>query len=153
MEGVPQIVAGVIEQTQGLSDEEKLKVLNEQAGGVTAQMPPRENKRINVSLESVHASGPLGHVHVVLRGNNNYQQTGLLQATTAYNLVNGASRRVGFASACQAFGHRELLGTLQSWGFVGQPEVTGTVSAVPLPPPTSVLQSSNGAGVPSLAAH
>jgi len=31
--------------------------------------------------------------------------------------------RAGFASGCQAFGHRELLGVLQGFGFVGEPIV------------------------------
>ena len=37
------------------------------------------------SLDSVHASGPLGRVHCVIHGNSNYKQTGLLQAYAAYS--------------------------------------------------------------------
>jgi hypothetical protein len=107
-------------------------------------MPPRENQRINVSLDSVHASGPMGHVHCVLEGTCNYKQTGLLQAFAAYHLVNGASRRVGFASACQAFGHRELLGVLQAFGLMEAPQVSGTPSPVPLQPPAAAIGSVNG---------
>src|SRR6266487_5702927 len=66
MQGVPQIVAAVLQQIEGLSDEEKYRVLSEQASGVTSEIPPRENQRVNISLDSVHASGPLGHVHCVL---------------------------------------------------------------------------------------
>ena len=33
------------------------------------------------------------------------------------------TRRVGFASGCQAFGHRELLGALRSFGLVLDPIV------------------------------
>ena len=40
------------------------------------EMPPRENPRINISLDSVHASGPLGRAHCVIHGNCNYKQTG-----------------------------------------------------------------------------
>ena len=39
-------------------------------------MPPRENPRVNKSLDSVHASGPLGRAHCVIHGNSNYKQTG-----------------------------------------------------------------------------
>jgi len=42
----------------------------------------------------------------------------------AFQLINGGNRRVGFASACQAFGHRELLGVLKSFGLVQDPVVT-----------------------------
>jgi hypothetical protein len=87
-------------------------------------MPPRENPRINISVDSVHASGPLGRAHCVIYGNCNYKQTGLLNAYAAFQLVNGGSRRVGFASACQAFGHRELLGVLKGFGLVQDPVVT-----------------------------
>src|SRR5258705_10818034 len=62
MQGVPQIVAAALAQIEGLSDEEKYKVLDEQAAGVMNEMPPRENQRVNISLDSVHASGPLGSV-------------------------------------------------------------------------------------------
>ena len=50
-------------------------------------MPPRENPRLNKSLDSVHASGPLGRAHCVIHGNQNYKQTGLLQACAAYSLL------------------------------------------------------------------
>ena len=124
MLGVPQIVKGVLAQIEGLPDSEKLRVINEQAAGVMNQMPPREVTRINTSLDSVHASGPLGRAHCVIHGNSNYQQTGLLQAYAAYSLLQTPPKRVGFASGCQAFGHRELLGVLRSFGLVSEPQLT-----------------------------
>ena len=87
-------------------------------------MPPRENPRLNTSLDSVYASGPLGRAHCVIHGNCNYKQSGLLQAYAAYSLLQQAPKRVGFASGCQAFGHRELLGVLRSFGLVLEPELT-----------------------------
>jgi Family of unknown function (DUF5938) len=33
-------------------------------------------------------------------------------------------RRTGFASACQAFGYRELLGVLRNFGYLLKPIVT-----------------------------
>lgn len=87
-------------------------------------MPPRENARINTSIDSVYASGPLGRKHVVIHGNSNYKQTGLMQAWAALSLLQQPPRRVGFASACQAFGHRELLGVLRQYGLVLNPAIT-----------------------------
>ena len=121
MMGVPQIVAGALEQIKDLSDAEKYAALSEQAAAVMNQMPPRENPRINTSLDSVYASGPLGRAHCVLHGNCNYKQTGALQAYAAYSLLQQPPRRAGFASGCQAFGHRELLGVLRSFGLVMEP--------------------------------
>jgi hypothetical protein len=104
-------------------------------------MPPRENQRVNISLDSVHATGPLGHVQCVLRGTCNYKQTGVLQACAAYQLVHGAPRRIGFASGCQAFGHRELLAALQAFGLIAGLELTGNVNPVALQPPSGAIGS------------
>jgi hypothetical protein len=124
MQGVPQIVGAALAQIEGLSDEDQYKVLSEQAAAVMSQMPPRESTRVNTSLDSVHASGPIARAHCVIHGNCNYKQTGLLQAYGAYSLLQQPPRRAGFASACQAFGHRELLGVLRSFGLVMEPILT-----------------------------
>ncbi|WP_067690853.1 DUF5938 domain-containing protein [Nocardia jejuensis] len=124
MQGVPLIVQSVLAQVEGLSDADKYKLLHDTAESVRSEMPPRENPRINTSLDSVHASGPLGRAHCVIHGNCNYKQTGVLQAYAAFSLLQQAPRRVGFASGCQAFGHRELLGVLRSFGLVMEPVVT-----------------------------
>jgi short subunit dehydrogenase-like uncharacterized protein len=124
MLGVPQIVAAALAQIEGLPEEDKYKALSEQAAAVMNQMPPRESTRINTSLDSVHASGPIGRAHCVIHGNCNYKQTGLLEAYAAYSLLQQPPRRAGFASACQAFGHRELLGVLRSFGLVMEPALT-----------------------------
>jgi short subunit dehydrogenase-like uncharacterized protein len=124
MQGVPQIVSGALAQIQDLSAEDKYKALSEQAAAVMNQMPPRESTRVNTSLDSVHASGPITRAHCVIHGNCNYKQTGLLQAYAAYSLLQQPPRRAGFASACQAFGHRELLGVLRSFGLVMEPVLT-----------------------------
>jgi len=124
MNGVPQIVAAALEATKDMAADERNAALTETARQVMNQMPPRENPRINKSLDSVHASGPLGRAHCVIHGNSNYQQTGLLQAYAAYSLLQTPPKRVGFASGCQAFGHRELLGVLRSFGLVSEPQLT-----------------------------
>ena len=124
MMGVPQIVETAWSRSRTCPISEQAPVLAEQAAGVMNQMPPRGNPRINTSLDSVYASGPLGRAHCVIHGNCNYKQTGLLQAYAAYSLLQQPPRRVGFASGCQAFGHRELLGVLRSFGLVMDPVVT-----------------------------
>src|SRR6266704_2028817 len=124
MQGVPLIVRSALERVQGLPDDEKYTALSAVASSVQNQMPPRENPRINTSLDSVHASGPLGRAHCVIHGNCNYKQTALLHAFAAYSLLQQPPRRPGFASACQAFGHRELLGVLRSFGLLMEPILT-----------------------------
>lgn len=124
MEGVVQTQKVVEEQIKTLPLDQQEAALAKIAGSVQAGMPPRENPRVNSSLDSVYASGPLGRAHCVIHGNCNYKQTGLLQAYSAYRLLQQPPRRVGLASACQAFGHRELLGVLRSFGLVMEPVVT-----------------------------
>jgi short subunit dehydrogenase-like uncharacterized protein len=124
MLGVPQIVAAALAQIEGMSDEDKYKALSEQAAAVMNQMPPRESTFVNTSLDSVHASGPMARAHCVIHGTCNYKQTGVLQAYAAYSLLQQPPHRAGFASGCQAFGHRELLGVLRSFGLVMEPILT-----------------------------
>ena len=124
MEGVVQIAAVVEEQIKPLPKDQAEKKLSEMAASLQAGMPPRENPRENTSVDSVHASGPLGRAHCVIHGICNYKQTGLLQAWAAYSLLQTPPKRVGFASGCQAFGHRELLGVLQQFGLVSEPVLT-----------------------------
>jgi len=124
MQGVPQIVAAALEATADLDPDAKYAALDAIAAQVMNEMPPRENPRLNKSIDSVHACGPLGRAHCVIHGNSNYKQTGLLQAYAAYSLLQQAPLRTGFASGCQAFGHRQLLGVLRSFGLVMEPVLT-----------------------------
>jgi short subunit dehydrogenase-like uncharacterized protein len=121
MEGVVATVKLVEEQIKTLPADQQDAALAQVASSVQAGMPPRERSRINTSLDSVYASGPLGRAHCVIHGNSNYKQTGLLQAYAAASLLQQPPRRTGLASACQAFGHRELLGVLRSFGLVLDP--------------------------------
>jgi len=124
MLGVPQIIAALIPVVEGKSLEEKRAILAEQSKGIRSEYPPRENPRVNISIDSVHGTGPLSRSHCVIYGNCNYKQTGLLQAWAAQQLAAGVTRKTGFGSACQAFGHRELFGVLKSFGLVFDPVIT-----------------------------
>ena len=124
MLAVPQIVAAALKATEGMNPDDRYAALAKTAAGVMNTMPPRENPRINKSVDSVHASGPLARAHCVIFGNCNYKQTGLMQAFAAAYLLQQAPRRVGFASGCQAFGHHELLGALRAFGLVQPPVLT-----------------------------
>jgi Family of unknown function (DUF5938) len=124
MEGVVATQKMVEEQIKTLPLDEQEAALAKIAASIQAGIPPRENPRINTSLDSVFASGSLGRAHCVIHGNCNYKQTGLLQAFAVYSLPQRQPNRTGFASACQAFGHRELLGALKSFGLVINPILT-----------------------------
>ena len=124
MEAVVATTKLVEAEIKTLPADEQGPALGEIAKAWQSGMPPRENPRLNTSVDSVYASGPLGRAHCVIHGNSNYKQTGLLQAWAALSLIQQAPRRVGLASACQAFGHRELLGVLRQFGLVLEPVLT-----------------------------
>jgi short subunit dehydrogenase-like uncharacterized protein len=123
MEGVVATTKLVEEQIKTLPEDQQGPALANIAANMQAGMPPRENARLNTSMDSVWASGPLGRAHCVIHGNSNYKQTGLLQAWAAMSLTQQPPRRAGFASACQAFGHRELFGVLRNAGLLLEPIV------------------------------
>jgi short subunit dehydrogenase-like uncharacterized protein len=124
MEGVVATVKMYEKDIKPLPMAQQEIELGKIAASIQSAMPPRENPRVNRSVDSVHASGPLGRAHCVIHGHSNYKQTGLLQAYAAYSLLQKAPLRAGFASACQAFGHQELLGVLRAFGLVMKPDLT-----------------------------
>jgi hypothetical protein len=56
-------------------------------------------------------------VRAVVHSITPYITTGALQTAGVLKLLDGETGRVGFASACQAFGHRYLLGFLEQRGL------------------------------------
>lgn len=124
MTGVPDMVRAMQKAIEGKPLDEARAILAATAASVNNTDPPRERPSINSSIDSVYASGPLGRAHCLIYGNSNYKQTALLQAWTASQVLYGPPRKVGFASACQAFGHRELHGVLRSYGLSMAPIMT-----------------------------
>ena len=101
-----------------LPKEEQERKLSEMANSVQAGTPPRENTREHRTIDVVVGRGTTSFAKCVMFGTCAYRQTGLLQAFAAHHLIHAAPRKVGFASPTSAFGHRELLGALESHGFV-----------------------------------
>src|SRR3546814_15200064 len=60
MEGVVQITGVIEEQIKKLPKAEQEKALSDMADSLQSGLPPRENQRINTSVDSVHASDPPG---------------------------------------------------------------------------------------------
>jgi short subunit dehydrogenase-like uncharacterized protein len=105
------------EQIAPLPQQERERRLAEMASAVQGGTPPRENLRENRTIDVVAGRGSTDFVQCVLFGTCCYKQTGLIQAFAAQNLVRGSLRKVGFASAAEAFGPRELLGVLAEHGL------------------------------------
>jgi uncharacterized ParB-like nuclease family protein len=117
MEGVAATEKLFEEQIRPLPKAEQEKRLSDMANAVQGGTPPRENSREQRTIDVVAGRGSTEVVHCAVFGTCCYKQTGLLQAFAAHHLVCGPPRKVGFASAAEAFGHREVLRTLESHGL------------------------------------
>jgi short subunit dehydrogenase-like uncharacterized protein len=117
MEGVAATEKMYLEQIQPLPKAERERKLAEMANAVQAGTPPRENTRENRTIDVVLARGSMEFRQCTLFGTCAYRQTGLLQAYAAHSLIFTPPRKVGFASAAEAFGHRELLKALETYGL------------------------------------
>jgi short subunit dehydrogenase-like uncharacterized protein len=105
------------ENIRPLPKEEQERALAEMASSVQGSTPPRENPREQRTIDLVVARGTTDFAQCVIFGTCCYRQTGLLQAYAAHSLIHAAPRKVGFAAATAAFGHRELLKVLESHGL------------------------------------
>jgi hypothetical protein len=117
MEGVFATEKMFEEQIRPLPKEEQERKLAEMANAVQGGTPPRENTREQRTIDVVAGRGSTDFIQCVIFGTCCYRQTGLLQAWAAHNLIHAAPRKVGFASAAEAFGHRELLKVVESYGL------------------------------------
>ncbi|HEY7617349.1 MAG TPA: DUF5938 domain-containing protein [Terriglobales bacterium] len=117
MEGVAATEKMFEEQIRPLPKAEQQRKLAEMANAVQAGTPPRENTHEHRTIDVVEARGSTDHVKCVVFGTCAYRQTGLIQAFAAHSLAHTPPRKVGYASAAEAFGHRELLRVLESHGL------------------------------------
>jgi len=105
------------EAIRPLPKEEQEKKLSEMANAVQGGTPPRENSRQQRTIDVIAGRGTSEIAQCVLVGTCCYKQTGLLQAYGAHCLVHQPPRQVGYASPAAAFGHREILRTLEDFGL------------------------------------
>jgi short subunit dehydrogenase-like uncharacterized protein len=117
MESVAATEKHFEEEIRPLPREERESRLAAMANSVQGGTPPRENPREQRTIDVVVGRGTLESIQCVVLGTCAYRQTGLIQAFAAHHLTHRPPREVGFASPAAAFGHRELLGTLESYGL------------------------------------
>lgn len=105
------------EKIRPLSKQEQERQLAEMANSVQTGTPPRENTRVHRTIDLVVGRGSTSFVQCAMFGTCAYRQTGLVQAYAAHHLISAPPRKAGFASPCEAFGHRELLQALEGFGL------------------------------------
>lgn len=104
-------------QLQWLPENQLRTVLDKMATGITPSTPPRESRQVHRSIDICLATGNNVAVKSTIFSTGGYLTTGLLQAYAASRLVSETPRVVGVRSPSEVFGHRELMGTLQSYGY------------------------------------
>jgi len=105
------------ENIRPLSKPEQERKLSEMANSVQGGTPPRENTRVHRTIDVVLGRGSMNFVQCTMFGTCAYRQTGLVQAFAARHLARAAPCKVGFASPCEAFGHKNLLKALEDFGL------------------------------------
>jgi short subunit dehydrogenase-like uncharacterized protein len=105
------------ENIRPLPKQEQEKKLADMANSVQGGTPPRENTREHRTIDVVYGRGTTSFAQCIMLGTCCYRQTGLMQAYAARTLIHTPPRKTGYASPCAAFGHRELLNVLESYGL------------------------------------
>jgi len=100
-----------------LPKEHQDAVIKQIVDSTTPAMPPRERTTVARSVDVAIGRGQLAAVRATVHGITPYISTGALQVAAVMKLLDGETDKVGFASACQAFGHRYLLGFLEQRGL------------------------------------
>jgi short subunit dehydrogenase-like uncharacterized protein len=117
MEGVAATEKLFEDEIRPLPPAEQERRLGEMANAVTGGTPPRENPREHRTIDVIVGRGSTDSVHCAVFGTCCYRQTALIQAFAAQSLVHAGPRAVGFRSAAEAFGHREILDVLEMHGL------------------------------------
>lgn len=109
-------------QLQWLPDEVQYQVLDQMAGQVQGDWPPRENRQVNRFVDWCYGRGNNVSAKCVIHGSNSYQVTGLLQAYCAMRLLDDRPTVTGFKSINEVLGHREVLAAISGYGYVSAVE-------------------------------
>lgn len=92
-------------------------ILDRMASSITPGTPPREARQVHRTIDWCYARGNNVAVKSIIFGTGGYFMTGLLQAYAARRLMVETPRLTGFRSPCEVFGHRDLMGALESYGY------------------------------------
>jgi hypothetical protein len=118
---VMQLVHGLGQKWEAeyknLPREHQDAVIKQIVDSTTPSMPPRERTTVVRTVDFAIGRGQLAAVRATVHGLTAYISTGALQTAAVMKLLDGETNKVGFASACRAFGHRYLLGFLEQRGL------------------------------------
>ena len=105
------------QEVASTNSQAELEELTNGWGRAIANTPPRENLEVNRSVISCRARGGFAGRSITLYGSAPYEQTGVLIAEGARQLLAGSVSAKGFVSPANAFGARALLSALARAGL------------------------------------
>ncbi len=118
---VMQLVHGLGQKWEAeyknLPKEHQDAVIKQIVDSTTPSMPPRERTTVARTVDFAIGRGQLAAVRATVHGITPYISTGAVQTAAVMKLLDGETDKVGFASACKAFGHHYLLGFLEQRGL------------------------------------
>lgn len=117
MQGVLGMMQHYEDNLKDLPGAERSQIISDMANQVQPGMPPRENQLIHRCVDRCIGTGGLNRVAATLYSTRAYQQTGLVQAVAARQLIDGNIKATGFQSGCAAFGYEIFLSQLESYGY------------------------------------
>ncbi|WP_116366675.1 saccharopine dehydrogenase family protein [Parahaliea mediterranea] len=105
-----------------LSQEEREAWTNSKGDEMDTGEPPKDDVDVQRSVIVCSGQGRQTTTQFAMNLSAPYQFTGEICADAAQRLLAGELKNVGFQSAPQAFGHRELLSTFHQLGFCSLPD-------------------------------
>lgn len=104
-------------QLQWMPEAQLYPLLDHLARSITPDTPPRESRQVHRSIDICLATGNNVAVKSTLFSTGGYLTTGALQAYAASRLAVEVPQVSGLRSPSEVFGHRELMGALQRFGY------------------------------------
>jgi hypothetical protein len=102
---------------QWMPEEQLYPLLDHLAKSVTPTTPPRESRQVHRSIDICLATGNNVAMKSTIFSTGGYLTTGAIQAYAASRLAVEVPRVTGLHSPSEVFGHRELMGALQRFGY------------------------------------
>lgn len=133
--------AAEFDKVASTKSEAELEALTNSWGQAVASTPAREDVNANRSVVSCRARGAGSGKEVVLYGSAPYEQTGVLMAEGARRLLDKETKKVGFQSPAEAFGHRNLMTALAAVGLHQSPPAIAADKSVRARPQAADLRA------------
>ncbi len=115
MEGLIALQQQFEADVRSLPKEEQKVAMDKIVDEIEPFMPPREYTLVHKSCDIVTGTGSAGGKKIVIQSTSPYTQSGMFQAATAVKLCADGTQKAGFVTACEAVGHKYLMGQLKSF--------------------------------------